>query len=59
MDEIYELTGKNLELFLWQLGAPTDPAETDVRIVRIAVDAGELKLKVNEGVWTYGLATQR
>ena len=52
--EIYEITGDNLRVFLDEM---TDPQ--NIHTVRIAIDDGEVKVKVNEDCWTYGLATRK
>jgi hypothetical protein len=52
--EIYEITGDDLRVLLNELSGPND----DTRIVRIAIDEGRVKVKVNEYDWTYGIGQQ-
>jgi hypothetical protein len=56
--KIWEITGENLAVLLDELGADPTIAES-IRIVRIADDEGDVKVKVNEGTWTWGLASLR
>lgn len=52
--EIYEITGDDLRVLLNELSGPND----DTRIVRIAIDEGRVKVKVNEYDWTYRIGHQ-
>jgi hypothetical protein len=50
--EIYEITGNDLRMFLGELGAQTDPAKNGIHTVRVAIDDGTVKVKVNGYTWS-------
>jgi hypothetical protein len=52
--DIWEITGDDLRVFLNEM---TDP--DTIRVVRVAIDDGALRVKVNEYGWTYGLGTRK
>ena len=54
MDEIIEITGDDLRILLEEMGTDTDVAPL-IRIVRVTIDEGTFKLKVNEDGWTMPL----
>jgi len=57
--KIWEITGDDLRLLLAELAdGAGDTEHAPIRIVRFADDEGELKVKVNEYGWSYGLGTQ-
>ena len=48
--EIYTITGDDLRVFLNEINYPES-----IHTVRIAIEDGQVKVKVNEYCWTYGL----
>jgi hypothetical protein len=49
MFQMWEITGATLEALKRSLDRP------DVHTLRVAVDDGTLKFKINEGMWTSGI----
>ena len=57
--EIYELTGSALTEFLDELGAVDAAKKIGIHTVRVAIDEGTLKVKVNEFCWSPPLTTRK
>lgn len=52
--DIWEITGNDLRELLDELDVPPSRAH-GIHTLRFANDEGELKVKVNEGVWSVGI----
>lgn len=52
MHDIVKLTGDDLRRFLDELVEDVENPTDVIRHIRITIDEGTVKLKVNEGAWT-------